>query len=600
VVAEHAYSYDLNGNKAQDVARKQNADNPAAYLATTYDYGYDPRDRVRQVTKTGAGADTETYRHDANNNVIEQTIKNVRTTFNYDRNRLLTATAGTSTSSYNYDPFGRLDTVTGQTGQVLERYVYDGFDHIIEHRKTTGTGTATTRYSYDPLDRNTSKTTNAGTAGQKTTTFNYLGLSKEVLDEQVGATITKSYQYSPWGQRLSQTTHKTDGTEEDAYYGYNPHTDVETLTDGNGNTKATYGYTAYGNSDDAQLTGIDKPDAADPTKEPYNPYRFNAKRWDQNSQSYDMGFRDYSPGLNRFLTRDTYNGALADLNLGTNPWTGNRYAYGAGNPITNIEIDGHIFDVPGGGGGGSTFRAKPLADQNESPYLQISPNVAVSKSDPYRDKMLVAWHNYRQVYHVKGEPDFDVEIEMWKNICNSDLDTCGEERAREFGRLSPIFPLQTAEGGLAPFIAGSGILIGLGAGIRLASVRVGAAGAAKGVAPRFIGNAAGDMLDTTRITVPGGKAGYLVKDPRKAGIFGQRLGFDEAAMEAALRSHLTSNFGSVSDSVPMLNGVGEQIGTKFVVRGPMTGPSGRTFDITASWGVDYDGTVRFITAFPTN
>ena len=39
-------------------------------------------------------------------------------------------------------------------------------------------------------------------------------------------------------------THKDDGTEEDASYGYNPHTDVETLTDESGNTKATYGYTA--------------------------------------------------------------------------------------------------------------------------------------------------------------------------------------------------------------------------------------------------------------------------------------------------------------------------------------------------------------------
>lgn len=124
--------------------------------------------------------------------------------------------------------------------------------------------------------------------------------------------------------------------------------------------------------------------------------------------------------------------------------------------------------------------------------------------------------------------------------------------------------------------------------------------AAEGVAPRFIGNAAGDVLDTSRVTVPAGKAGYLVKDPRKAGIFAERLGFDEEGIESALRSHLTSNFGSSSSSVPMYNGVGEQIGTKFVVRGPMTGPSGRTFDITSSWGVDYDGTVRFITANPTN
>ncbi|MDP4015070.1 MAG: hypothetical protein Q8P38_10700, partial [Candidatus Nanopelagicales bacterium] len=119
-------------------------------------------------------------------------------------------------------------------------------------------------------------------------------------------------------------------------------------------------------------------------------------------------------------------------------------------------------------------------------------------------------------------------------------------------------------------------------------------------APRFVGNAAGDLLDTARVTVPSGKPGYLLKDPAKAGIFADRLGFDEPGMDAALRSHLTSNFGSASSSVPMLNGTGQQIGTKFLVRGPMTGPSGRTFDITASWGVDYDGAVRFITAFPTN
>jgi RHS repeat-associated protein len=57
-----------------------------------------------------------------------------------------------------------------------------------------------------------------------------------------------------------------------------------------------------------------------------------------------MGFRDYSPGLNRFLTRDSYNGALSDLNLGLNPWTSNRYAFAGGNPITNVELDGHSWD----------------------------------------------------------------------------------------------------------------------------------------------------------------------------------------------------------------------------------------------------------------
>jgi RHS repeat-associated protein len=88
-----------------------------------------------------------------------------------------------------------------------------------------------------------------------------------------------------------------------------------------GDAKATYGYTAYGADDKSEFTGLDEPDAADPTKEAYNPYRFNAKRWDAQSGTYDMGFRDYHPGLNRFTTRDMYNGALADAHLGTDPYT---------------------------------------------------------------------------------------------------------------------------------------------------------------------------------------------------------------------------------------------------------------------------------------
>jgi RHS repeat-associated protein len=64
-------------------------------------------------------------------------------------------------------------------------------------------------------------------------------------------------------------------------------------------------------------------------------------RWDSTSGQYDMGFRNYAPGLNQFLSRDMYDGALADMGLATDPFTGNRYTFAAGNPITNIELDGH-------------------------------------------------------------------------------------------------------------------------------------------------------------------------------------------------------------------------------------------------------------------
>ncbi|MET9251078.1 RHS repeat-associated core domain-containing protein [Nonomuraea sp. NPDC003709] len=347
VVAEHTIGYQGNLQRAGDHAKIQNADNPGAYLDNNYAYTYDPRDRITKTVKTPVGggtAETETYSHDPNSNVWEEEVLGKKTTFTYDRNRLMTSVTNGATSTYTYDPYGRLRTIQGG-GKTWEKYTYDGFDHVTKHEKlgTDGTTNTVTTYTYDPLNRTTSKTEKEGTANAKTTTYSYLGLSAEVLDEEVAGKLVKSFQYSPWGERLSQVKINGDNTEESSYYGYNPHTDVEQISSESGDTRATYGYTAYGKNDDKLFTGIDKPDPVDPTaKEEYNPYRFNAKRWDNSTGMYDMGFRNYNPGLNRFLNLDTYNGALADLSLGLDPWTANRYSFTGGNPINNIEIDGHI------------------------------------------------------------------------------------------------------------------------------------------------------------------------------------------------------------------------------------------------------------------
>ncbi|MFJ3101310.1 hypothetical protein [Streptomyces sp. NPDC086835] len=45
----------------------------------------------------------------------------------------------------------------------------------------------------------------------------------------------------------------------------------------------------YGSDDEKQFTGADKPDAANPDKEQYNDYRYNAARRDDGSGTYDMG-----------------------------------------------------------------------------------------------------------------------------------------------------------------------------------------------------------------------------------------------------------------------------------------------------------------------
>ncbi|MEV0633920.1 DNRLRE domain-containing protein [Streptomyces sp. NPDC050619] len=398
LVSQHTVTYDPNGNKSRDVSTKMNADTPSAYINLTADYTYDPADRITEVSKSGASTSAESYVYDDNANIISQQVKGVPTTFSYDRNRLLAATVSGAAASYNYDPFGRLESITGG-GKVVNSNTYDGFDHVVEHSTLQSDGTqSVTSYTFDPLDRTAGKTV----AG-KTTDYNYLGLTDKVLSEEVGGSVTASYQYSPWGQLLSQTK-LSGGTEELGVYGYNTRGDVEDITTSTGDTKTTYGYTAYGSDDGTEFSGADHADVTDPTQEPYNPYRFNAKRWDASSGTYDMGFRDYDPKLNRFTTRDMYNSALADMNLGTDPYTGNRYAFAGGNPVNRFELDGHMLCSQPGPECGyypdpeeDTKPTSPGDDYHLSTtYAQTTPDgkTGFEDSSSSESKSIPAWENF--------------------------------------------------------------------------------------------------------------------------------------------------------------------------------------------------------------
>ncbi|MFB6779026.1 RHS repeat-associated core domain-containing protein [Streptomyces sp. NPDC056352] len=252
------------------------------------------------------------------------------------------ASSGGVTSTYNYDPLGRLDTVsTG--GQTVEKHYYDGFDREAKVRQGVGATAVTTSCVYDPFDRTVSQTT-SGDQG-KTTAFTYLAMDKTLLRETVDGKADKDYQYIAGGQRATQIKHKDDGSKEVSQYVTSPRGDVEAITKKDGKTRSTYGYTAYGSDDSSQMTGADKPGSGTEGKSDYNSFRFNSSRWDGASGTYDMGFRNYDPGLNRFLTRDSYSGALADMSLATDPFTGNRYDFAGGNPISFVELDGHLFGL---------------------------------------------------------------------------------------------------------------------------------------------------------------------------------------------------------------------------------------------------------------
>src|SRR5260370_138330 len=106
----------------------------------------------------------------------------------------------------------------------------------------------------------------------------------------------------------------------------------------------TYGYRAYGSPATAMFTGADAGNTSPgPTVVPYNSYRFNAMPWDPGSGQYNMGFRNYQPGLGSFTTRDMYAGAGADMAMTGNPFSRGAYTFGDASPISDIEMDGHCW-----------------------------------------------------------------------------------------------------------------------------------------------------------------------------------------------------------------------------------------------------------------
>jgi RHS repeat-associated protein len=343
LVSSHAYAYDPDGNTAQDVEQLQSAGSSGGYLDHTLTYAYDPMDQVDTVATDGTV--TESYTHDADNDVTAQTVDGTTTDYGYNLGQLQTAASGGTTADYNYDPIGRLDTVTAG-GQTIQSNTYDGFDNLTatSQLNTSTNSMDTTSYAYDSQNRVTSETTAAGTSS-----YSYLGLSSELVSEQDPGGVAKTYDYTPGGARLSQDVTGGTGPAGYGYYSYNSHSDVEAVTGADGDTTATYGYTAYGDPISSMFTGADQSDAtASPagTTTPYSSYRFNAMRWDSSSGSYDMGFRNYDPGLNQFASRDMYDGALDNTGLTTDPFTGSQYAFGNGNPISNIETNGHSSCPP--------------------------------------------------------------------------------------------------------------------------------------------------------------------------------------------------------------------------------------------------------------
>jgi RHS repeat-associated protein len=390
----------VDGNRTQDSLSLQpgsGMSSPCFPTTCNASYTYDPRDRL--VSQNDGHGSTTAYTLDPSGNILGEAINGATTkTYSYLGAQLQQVTAGGQTSKYWYDDLGRLHCVTtsagsasdcgsGPTGtaNLLADYEYDYLDRLSTYQAYSGgSRTDNAQYAYDALNRVASESElHPGFNGTpRTTQFSYLGLGAQLTEEQrsntTGTLGVKDYTYDAFGHRLSMTsTPFSGGTAQPAStftYGYDVHGSVSQLVDANGNTQASYGYKAYGQTDTSLTQGDTDP------LNPLNPFRFSAKRADTGSGTLDMGARRFGPDTSRFLTPDLFYGALSNLSLSVDPITQNRYGLAGGNPISFKEWDGHVALADGGGGAATT----------PAPNLGPGDKCGGCEDMPARDAVVVA------------------------------------------------------------------------------------------------------------------------------------------------------------------------------------------------------------------
>ncbi|HWT92953.1 MAG TPA: RHS repeat-associated core domain-containing protein [Solirubrobacteraceae bacterium] len=328
-------NYKVNG--AGDVLRKEDKASPSVDVDYRYAVG-----RLAE-TVTAIGGTTPTTRIErlgydlASNNVLSV-------------NRIVNPNQGTNEqqqplASFDYDPFDRVTqqtlhlnettTPTGDDGFDREYFDYDAFDRRDKQRESQSRNGSPESMAASTVDFGYIGTTDALSRRAPLWKSDYMASTWDYDSnlEAIGQGRT-----TPTGDRTSYRTLAKDvnGTVE-ALLG----------TTGAAAATETYRYDPYGSAVDANqrehIDGLVNNDleSARSTEAKDNPIRFQGFYFDSGVRTYDMRARSYLPSAGRFLTQDRFEDSTGDFNLASDPLTQNRYAFAGGNPVSNVEFDGH-------------------------------------------------------------------------------------------------------------------------------------------------------------------------------------------------------------------------------------------------------------------
>jgi RHS repeat-associated protein len=363
LVAQWSYRYD---NLFRQLSQTHDGQVVDADADSDHRYGYDPAGRVVEFFDGPGATRQHTAAFDANGNRTSYTTAGVGTqTTRYAADNSLASTTdldGANPRSSSYTAFGAL------AGDGCYSYGYDGFDRL-----TTTAGdpnvlrcatAPTTRYAYDGLDRQRQRTETSVTAPAVTTALHYDGLSTAVASEAVGglAGTTRGFTLTPGGAAVSVTSSGGALTSPTSSYLLDDGTGTITTITGDQPSSTASGFTTCTARFDpwgtpTTGTGATSTETGTPGVRSANPCGstltgpadggndrfYRGERRDTATGNYQLGSRTYDPSRTGFLTPDSHRDRhpIADLALGTDPLTHNRYTYVNGDPVNLVDPTGH-------------------------------------------------------------------------------------------------------------------------------------------------------------------------------------------------------------------------------------------------------------------
>lgn len=322
---DQQYHYDENGNR--------DVDERGLHV-------YNARDQLVRWTPVWDASAVVEYDVNGSGAVVAERERGVETKHHFEGDRLeYDAVLGVPTTDYRYDANGNVESIDrGGEGLLVEvDYDYDEFGRMVH---AGGTEVAEPEdFAYDGLDRRDWKcirATGPNCEGGRRYDMSYVGTTEHVSRERAPGGLTRTYDYD---STMDSQGQDADAADAPGTMTYRPYTkdvngSVEGLESGDGTVgQNAYEYTPYG-----EMRGGAEPAGAAARE---NPIRFEGFYYDAGIRTYDMQARPYRPELGRFLTEDRFEASAGDFNLQSDHLAGDRYAFAGGNPVNEIEWDGH-------------------------------------------------------------------------------------------------------------------------------------------------------------------------------------------------------------------------------------------------------------------